>query len=134
MEKLLYVEVVTPQKPVFKGNAQAVRVPGELSPFQILYNHAPIVSNLEPGIVAINDGNNNLFFAVSKGFVTVQQNKVSIFVEKAFTKDEIDKVDLESKLKILNNQLKEAKSEKEKNEISFKISEIKAQLEVLKQS
>lgn len=131
MEKILNVEIVTPQKPVFKGNAQMVRVPGEVSPFQILYNHAPIVSTLEPGVVSVTTANENLLFAVSKGFVTVQNNKVSIFVEKALSKDEINREELENKLKTLKTSLKEAKSDKEKIEISVQINELKAQLSIL---
>ncbi|MFN3268997.1 MAG: hypothetical protein CH6_0163 [Candidatus Kapaibacterium sp.] len=133
MEKLLSVEIVTPQRPIFNGNAQMVRVPGALSPFQILYNHAPIVSSLEPGIVSINTNNETVHFAVSKGFVTVQENKVSIFVEKAFSKEEINRELLETNLKSLKSSLKVAKTDKEKSDIEFQIAEIKAQLAVLEQ-
>lgn len=131
MEKVLNVEIVTPQKPVFKGTAQMVRVPGEVSPFQILFNHAPIVSTLEPGIVSVNTNNENINFAVSKGFVTVQNNIVSIFVEKAFAKHELNREELENRLKTLKTSLKKAKSDKEKNEISVAIAEVKAQLSIL---
>ncbi len=83
-EKLLNVEIVTPEKVLFTGKAVSVSVPGSKSPFQILYNHAAIVSSLGLGIIKIIDGENRkLFFASSPGFTEVRQNKVSILVESA---------------------------------------------------
>lgn len=83
-EKLLNVEIVTPEKVLFTGKAVSVSVPGSKSPFQILYNHAAIVSSLDLGIIKIiDDQNRKLFFASSPGFTEVRQNKVSILVENA---------------------------------------------------
>lgn len=83
-EKLLNVEIVTPEKVLFSGKAVSVSVPGSKSPFQVLYNHAPIVTSLDLGIIKIIDeSNHKLFFASSPGFTEVRQNKVSILVESA---------------------------------------------------
>ncbi len=131
MDKLLNLEIVTPQKPVFKGNANSVSVPGGLSPFEILYGHAPIVSTLEPGVVKIRFKDDEQIFAIGKGFITVQDNKVSIFVEKAFSKEEINPEDLELKLSELKNKLKEARTEKGKFEINQQIAEAKAQFSII---
>ncbi|RPI66540.1 MAG: hypothetical protein EHM43_11245, partial [Ignavibacteriae bacterium] len=51
----LNVSIVTPQSTAFEGKALAVSVPGTQSPFQVLYNHAPIISSLDIGIVKIED-------------------------------------------------------------------------------
>jgi F-type H+-transporting ATPase subunit epsilon len=53
MEKALQVDIVTPQGSVYSGVVAAVTVPGTVAPFQVLYNHAPIISSLEPGIVKL---------------------------------------------------------------------------------
>lgn len=83
-EKFLNVEIVTPEKVLYSGKAVSVSVPGSKSPFQVLYNHAPIVSSLDLGIIKIIDESNKmLFFASSPGFTEVRQNKVSILVENA---------------------------------------------------
>jgi F-type H+-transporting ATPase subunit epsilon len=131
MEKLLDVEIVTPLKPVFKGTASSVSVPGELLPFQILYNHAPICSTLVPGVVSVVTNEGKRIFAVSKGFVTAQLNKVSIFVEKALSKEEIAREEVEKKLKEIKKQLEEAKDQKEKDELLFQLEELKAQLSAI---
>ena len=85
-EKLLDVEIVTPQKTVFTGKAQSVTVPGSLAPFQILYNHAAIVSSLDQGKVRIVDSNGkDVLYSTGKGFAEVNKNLVSILVESADT-------------------------------------------------
>jgi ATP synthase F1 epsilon subunit len=94
-EKLLDIEIVSPQQQIFKGKAQSVNVPGALSPFQILFNHAPIFSTTDIGIVKIVSSNNEqLFFAVNSGFVEVANNNVSIVVEQACSPDEIVEKDV----------------------------------------
>lgn len=131
MEKLLDLEIVTPQKPLYKGKISSVTVPGELSPFQVLYNHAPIVSTLTPGVVSATDQNGNkLQFATGTGFVMVQDNKVWVCVEKAYSREEIDKAKVEQLYSKLKEKLLRTKSEKEKKEISTQIAELKAQLDI----
>lgn len=132
MEKQLKVEIITPQKPVFQGEAVCVSVPGELAPFQILYGHAPIVSTLEPGVVKVRSNDKEQIFAIGKGFITVQENKVSILVEMALNKEEINPDYVEKRLSELKNQLKQATTEKEKCDIQQEILEIKAQISALK--
>ncbi|NLO18739.1 MAG: ATP synthase F1 subunit epsilon [Ignavibacteria bacterium] len=82
--KLLDVEIITPEKVVFKDKAVSVTVPGTKSSFQILFNHAPIVSTLTSGwIKLVDQKNKQQLFKTAKGFTEVSKNKVSILVESA---------------------------------------------------
>ena len=113
-EKLLDVDIVTPQKVFFSGKAQNVSVPGSQSPFQVLFNHAPIVSSLDLGIVRIVDENGkNNFYATGTGFVEVSKNKVSILVENAFEGSAISIVETNLKLKTAKEQLALSKNQDE---------------------
>lgn len=86
-DKLLNVEIITPQKKIFAGKASAVSVQGAQSPFQVLYNHAPIVSSLEDGSTKIIEENGKeIKFATGSGFAEVSRNNVSILVETAVEK------------------------------------------------
>jgi F-type H+-transporting ATPase subunit epsilon len=83
-DKKLYMEIVTPKKVIFKGNVVAVTVPGAKSPFQILFNHAPIVSSLDEGqIKFVNENNSEVRYKTGTGFVELADNRVSILVEDA---------------------------------------------------
>jgi F-type H+-transporting ATPase subunit epsilon len=102
-DKLLDVEIVTPQKVVYSGKAVSVSVPGSLSAFQILYNHAPIVSSLDMGIIKIvDDKDSNIIYATGSGFTEVSKNKISILVESAFDAKELD-------ASAINESIKKAK-------------------------
>lgn len=130
-EKLLDIEIVTPQKRIFSGRVASVAVPGTKSPFQILFHHAPIVSSLDPGVVRIVDSEDKkLFFAVSSGFVTVNNNSVSIFVCNAFTPDEIEPSEIKSKIPQIKAKYKKTRSELEKANLRLAVSELEACLKV----
>ena len=50
---MMHLTMLTPEQEIFKGNVQSVKVPGVNGQFQILNNHAPIVSALEKGTVVV---------------------------------------------------------------------------------
>lgn len=76
-------EIITPEKKLFAGDVVMVRVPGTSGSFQILHNHAPIVSTLEKGIITIRteDGTEHNF-DVDSGLVECEQNRIVILIEK----------------------------------------------------
>ena len=50
----MYLEIVTPEQTIFKGEVDSVSVPGVNGDFEMLNNHAAIVSILKKGFVKIN--------------------------------------------------------------------------------
>ena len=49
----MYLEIISPEKTLFKGEVESVLFPGTYGDFQVLNNHAPIVSTLTKGKVKI---------------------------------------------------------------------------------
>lgn len=90
-EKAFDLEIVTPDRVVFKGSATSLSAPGTQAGFQILYDHAPFLSSLEIGVLKVKDveGNDTLY-ATSGGFVEVKKNSVVVLAETAERVDEID--------------------------------------------
>ena len=80
--ELLELEIVSPEKMLFKGRVERVQVPGSLAPFVILYNHAPLVSTLSLGYIKWKTGDSEQMVPVKSGFVEVKSNKVTICVEQ----------------------------------------------------
>jgi len=98
---MLNISVLTPDKEIFHGNIKSVKVPGTLGQFQVLNNHAPIVSSLEEGVVYIvtagseyryfdeesntikvgNETGRTITFKTSGGFIEVLNNEVSLLVK-----------------------------------------------------
>lgn len=78
----LHVVVVSPERTLFDGEATAVFVPGEKGRFEILINHAPIISSLTAGTI-IGKGDNPFSINIASGFVEVKDNVVTLCVEGA---------------------------------------------------
>ena len=74
---MLKLKIVSPEKVEFSGEVTSIKVPGTTGCFEILNNHAPIISTLQKGIVEY-DGKQ---LAILGGFVEVQKNDVSLCVE-----------------------------------------------------
>ena len=76
------LEIVTPDKELYSGKASLVQLPGIDGLFEILNNHAPLISALKKGQVKVVDGQNETkFFEVRGGVVEVLNNKVLVLAE-----------------------------------------------------
>ena len=74
---MLKLKIVSPERIEFTGVVESVKVPGTMGNFEILNNHAPIISTLQKGIVEYNGKQ----LPILGGFVEVQKNEVSICAE-----------------------------------------------------
>lgn len=77
----LELKIVSPEKVEYEGKADRVVVPGTSGEFEILVNHAPIISTLEKGRVIFHDSEGAHEMNISMGFVEVQKNVVNVCVE-----------------------------------------------------
>lgn len=78
---MLHLRIVSPEKVVFDGDVESVLVPGTLGSFEILTDHAPIISSLEEGVVEYKTHQQKQKIDILGGFVEVMQNNVSLCVE-----------------------------------------------------
>lgn len=76
------LEIITPDKSIFSGEVSLVQLPGIDGSFEILNNHAPLISVLKKGKIKIKDDKDQeQFFEVNGGVVEVLKNKVLILAE-----------------------------------------------------
>ncbi len=76
------VEIITPEKSLFAGEAKLVQLPGIDGSFEIMNNHAPLISTLTVGKIKVIETNGNkLFFDIAGGMIEASENKVSILAE-----------------------------------------------------
>ncbi len=76
------IEIITPDTTIFSGTASLVQLPGIDGLFEILNNHAPLISVLKKGKVKIkNDKDQIEFFEIKGGVVEVLKNKILILAE-----------------------------------------------------
>jgi F-type H+-transporting ATPase subunit epsilon len=90
-QKNFHLEIVTPRKVVFSGEVTSFSAPGVVGGFQVLKNHAPLLSSIAIGEVKLTDVSGQEFrYATSGGFVEVHDNKVVMLAESAERSDQID--------------------------------------------
>lgn len=78
---MLRLTIISPERIIFKGDVYSVLVPGTLGSFEILNDHAPIISSLTDGKVEYDDNGEKKQFDIHGGFVEVKKNEVSLCVE-----------------------------------------------------
>jgi F-type H+-transporting ATPase subunit epsilon len=78
---MLQLKIVSPEKIEFTGAVESVLVPGTMGQFEILQNHAPIISTLQKGTVEYFNREGKSSLEIQGGFVEVQKNQVSLCVE-----------------------------------------------------
>lgn len=108
------VDIVTPSKTVFEGNVKSITIPGTKGSFQVLYNHAPLISSFEIGQIKIEGEDGEMKkYATSGGTVEVMNNKVIVLAETFESPEEIDVSRAESALdRAKKRKSKEIKEEK----------------------
>jgi F-type H+-transporting ATPase subunit epsilon len=78
----MHLEIITPDKKVYSGEVDSVKLPGAEGSFGILKNHAPIIASLKKGTIKVTDSKKNVEnFEINGGVVEVQNNKVIVLAE-----------------------------------------------------
>jgi len=78
----MFLEILTPDKKLFSGDAEYVDVPGEAGRTGILKNHAPLIGALKAGKVKVRDtAKKEYFFDIKGGIVEVRNDKVIVLAE-----------------------------------------------------
>tara|TARA_B100001057_G_C22612555_1_gene857158 strand:+ start:111 stop:347 length:237 start_codon:yes stop_codon:yes gene_type:complete len=78
----MLLEIITPEKKVFQGEVNSVQLPGANGKFEVLNNHAPIISTLIKGYIRVIDDNNKTeLFEINGGVIEMQNNKIIVLAE-----------------------------------------------------
>ncbi|MCW2120337.1 F0F1 ATP synthase subunit epsilon [Flavobacterium sp. 7A] len=93
----MILEIVSPEASLFKGEVTSIALPGVNGSFQILNNHAPIVSILQKGTVSITAdsfefskesaslftkvNNQTYTLAISSGTIEMKDNKIIVLAD-----------------------------------------------------
>ena len=91
MADRLTLSIVTPEKLVVNDEVDQVNVPGSEGDLGILYDHAPIITNLRPGPLSYEKGEETTHLIVTGGYLEVTDNRVIILAEAAEFAYEVDR-------------------------------------------
>ena len=75
------LEILTPEKSLYSGQATSVKFPGTAGVFEVLDHHAPLISTLDAGQIRVRvAGGEDIYFDINAGFVEVLNNEVTVMV------------------------------------------------------
>lgn len=75
------LHIVSPEGTLVETEVSAVTLPGSLAPFEVLKDHAPLISSLDKGDIVYVDESGEQRLSIASGFVEVHDNQVEVCVE-----------------------------------------------------
>lgn len=77
----MYLEILTPESKLFSGDIRLISLPGSQGTFEILKNHAPLISTLEKGKIKVIDAAGSThFFNILRGVAECLNNQIHVLV------------------------------------------------------
>ena len=78
----MLLDILTPEKLLYKGEIKSLKLPGTNGEFEMLNNHAPIISTLSKGEICVTNTNNNKEkFNINGGVIEMQNNKIIVLAD-----------------------------------------------------
>jgi len=110
----LKVDIVTAERLVYsEEGVERLIVPGVEGELGVLTLHAPLLTMIQPGVLRIVKGGDEVEMAITGGFIEVRENRVTILADAAERAEEIDTVRAEEARRLAQRQLEERASEED---------------------
>jgi F-type H+-transporting ATPase subunit epsilon len=99
-------ELVTPERMLLSEDASQVVVPGTEGDFTVLAGHAPVISTIRPGVIAVSlSDSRTVRLFVKGGFAEVEQNRLTVLAQRALEVDAMDAARIATELKTAEGEL-----------------------------
>ena len=127
----LKVDIVTAERLVYsEEGVERLIVPGVEGELGVLTLHAPLLTMIQPGVLRIVKGGDEVEMAITGGFIEVRQNRVTILADAAERAEEIDTVRAEEARRRAQRQLEERASEEDLARAEASLARALARLKV----
>lgn len=90
MSATIEVEIVTPERAVFRGEATHIVLPGEIGEMDVLPGHLPLLTSISVGTMVVHEPNGTREFFIEQGYAEILPDRVSVLTERCEGVDEID--------------------------------------------
>lgn len=116
---MVKVKVILPSGIKIDEECDSITIPGVDGDFAVLEGHTPFITKIRPGVLIIDNHKKETEYAIHDGFVTVEDDSVTIVSERLESSDEIDKNRAEEAMK----RAKERLTQTNNSEIDFRRAE-----------
>jgi F-type H+-transporting ATPase subunit epsilon len=125
-------ELVSPEKLLLSRPVDMVVVPGSEGDFGVLVRHAPVISNVRPGVIEVHeDGKVSERIFIVGGFAEVTGERCTVLADRAMPVSELDRQAAEQQLKDSREDLADAKTDPERVAAGERIAVAEAMLQAL---
>ena len=121
-----HFDLVSPAKLLFSGEVDQVDVPGSEGDFGVLAGHAPLIATLRPGILVIFREAGELRVVVNGGFAEVSPAGLTVLADMAVPVDEFDREVLTGEIKDTEEDVADAKDDRQRDKLAHKLEQLKA--------
>lgn len=84
------LEIITPEKIIYKDSVDSITVPGTKGMFQVLKDHAPLMSTIEIGVITFKKNDESKYLTTAGGTIEVLNNNVLILADSVEVIEDID--------------------------------------------
>ncbi|MDQ6750371.1 MAG: ATP synthase F1 subunit epsilon [Actinomycetota bacterium] len=113
------VEILSPDGKVFDGEVEMVSTRTATGSIGVLANHTPLLGMLDPTELRLYESENEVVrFAQGEGYLQVGGNRALLLVEEAHAPDELDRSELEEKLKRAEQEVSDADEGSERERVA----------------
>ena len=105
------VEIINAEREVYSEDVDVLVAPGIEGELGILPHHAPLMTALQPGEIHIRKDGEDVYMAVSSGFLEVMDNKVTILADTAERSDEIDEARVQEAMRRAEERIQRRESD-----------------------
>lgn len=128
----LQVCIMTPDKIFWDEEAEEIILPTNTGQMGVLTKHAPLITALDIGVMSIRQNNSWNFIALMNGFASIKNDKVTILVNSAESKETIDSNKAEKEFLEAQDRVNTVTDEKEKVEAVLAFKRARARFLVIK--
>ena len=104
-------ELVSPERVLVSAPVDMVEIPGGEGDFGVLPGHAPLISTIRPGVIAVHTGGAVERIYVEAGFAEVDPEHCTVLAEQAVFVKDLDRSDLDQRIRDAEEDLADAKSD-----------------------
>ncbi len=126
------VEIVSAEEAIWSGTGTMVFAPAEMGDVGIAPQHAPLLTQLKPGDVRVQQENGEeQFFYVSGGLLEIQPHRVTVLSDTAIRAADLDEAKAKEAMKTAERDLKDKTSQMELAKARAELAQAAAQLRAL---
>lgn len=131
MAEKLQFDLVAPEARLFQGEVDMVVVPGSEGDFGVLAGHAPFMSTIRSGAIAIHEGSDIRRTFIHGGFAEVTPNGLTILAEEAIDLTDVDASEVQRQLTEAREDLGQARNDDETRDAEGRIEKFEALMQAV---